>query len=462
MRRLTFRMRAFDGRDQEIAGICPSVCPEGDMDESERIEKLRAENERLKVALDELKILNEIATAISSTLTLEHVMELMIKKCIKHLKAEQCAIMLLDPEDKERPFHTMIRKADSSRAVLPYRLDIQMMGWLLKNRKPLLINDFSEFNQIRLAPKDSGGIKSVLAAPLLLKGRMIGSLNVFNKRAPAGFTEADTRLLSIIATESAQVIENARLYEEEQALLRMQDEMRLAHKIQTDLLPKSSPAVVGYDIAGASIPATLVGGDYYDFIRIDEHKLGICLGDVSGKGMPAALLMANVQATLRSQAISCDDPCECLARSNALLLASTDLERYTTLFYGVLDTQAHSLDYCNAGHNHPFLFRKGAEPRRLKIGGTIVGCFGATDYKDDKIEIGPGDVLVVYSDGVTDAEDDDGAEFGEARLAGVAMSNLDDPAESLLLKLVEAARAHAGKAAPVDDMTVVVVKRYSS
>ncbi len=431
------------------------------MEENNRIEKLKSENERLRIALEELRILNEIATAISSTLSLEQVMELMIKKCIKHLKTEQCAIMLLDPEDKKRPFHTMIRKADSSQAMLPYRLDVQLMGWMLKNRKPLLINDFSEFNQIRLSPKDSGGIKSVLAAPLLLKGHMIGSLNVFNKRSPGGFTEADTRLLAIIATESAQVIENARLYEEEQALMCMQDEMRIAHKIQTDLLPKSPPTVIGYDIAGASIPATLVGGDYFDFIKIDEHRLALCLGDVSGKGMPAALLMANVQATLRSQAISCGRPCDCLARSNMLLLASTDLERYTTLFYGVLDTREHTLDYCNAGHNHPFVFRKDGEPERLKVGGTVVGCFGATDYSDDKVAMQPGDVLLIYSDGVTEALDDRGEEFGESRLADVMLSSLDDPAESLLLRLIEAARAHAGQAAPGDDMTVVVVKRES-
>ncbi|MFC1800068.1 GAF domain-containing SpoIIE family protein phosphatase [Candidatus Eisenbacteria bacterium] len=429
------------------------------MDEAERIERLKSENEQLRIALEELKILNEIATAISSTLSLEQVMELMIKKCIKHLKAKQCAIMLLDPEDKDRPFHTMIRKADSSSATLPYRLDTQLMGWMLKNRKPLLINDFSEFNQIRLAPKDSGGIKSVLSAPLLLKGHMIGSLNIFNKQSPGGFTEADTRLLAIIATESAQVIENARLYEEERALLCMQDEMKMARKIQADLLPKSPPAVIGYDIAGISIPATLVGGDYFDFIRIDEHRLGLCLGDVSGKGMPAALLMANVQATLRSQAISCAGPCECLARSNDLLLASTDLERYATLFYGVLDTREHTIHYCNAGHNPPFVFRKSGEPERLKIGGTVVGCFGATDYSDARVAIRPGDVLVMYSDGVTEARDGRGEEFGESGIADVIVSSIDDPAESLLLKLIDMVKAHVGQAPPGDDITVVVVKR---
>jgi sigma-B regulation protein RsbU (phosphoserine phosphatase) len=429
------------------------------MDEGDRIDRLRSENERLRVALEELKILNEIATAISSTLSLEQVMELMIKKCIKHLRAEQCAIMLLDPKDKDRPFHTMIRKADTSKAVLPYRLDTQLMGWMLKNRKPLLINDFSEFKHAGLISGDNGGIKSVLAAPLLLKGHMTGSLNVFNKQDPDGFTEADTRLLAIIATESAQVIENARLYEEERALLRMQDEMRMARQIQADLLPKTPPAVVGYDIAGKSIPAKLVGGDYFDFISIDEHRLGICLGDVSGKGMPAALLMANVQATVRSQALSCRNPCECLSRSNELLLASTDLERYATLFYGVLDTGAHAMDYCNAGHNPPFVFRKDGEPERLKVGGTVVGCFGATGYSDARVEIRPGDILVIYSDGVSEARNDLEEEFGDSGIADVIDSSIDDPAESILLKLIETVKAHGEQAPPGDDMTVVVVKR---
>jgi sigma-B regulation protein RsbU (phosphoserine phosphatase) len=423
------------------------------------IGRLREENERLRVAVDELKILNEIATAISSTLSLEEVMGLMIKKCIKHLRAEQAAITLLNPEDKEKPFHTMIRKADSSRSVFPYRLDEQLMGWMLKNRKPLLLNDFAEFDQIRVRDKDMKGIHSLLAAPLLLKGSMTGSLNVFNKRDPDGFTDADKRLLAIIASESAQVIENARLYEEEQALLGMQEEMRLAYKIQTELLPHAPPSIPGYDIAGKSVPAKLVGGDYFDFIPIDENRLGVCLGDVVGKGMPAALLMANVQATLRSQTADTDSPHTCLERSNKLLLASTDLERFATLFYGILDTEKHSFCYSNAGHNYPFVFRRGGDPLRLKVGGTVVGCFRATSYSEDRVEILAGDVIVIYSDGITESRNDRGEEFGESRLADTVTQNLGDPAASLIEKIVEAARAYAGETGPVDDMTVVVVKR---
>jgi serine phosphatase RsbU (regulator of sigma subunit) len=419
---------------------------------------LREENERLKEAIEELKILNEIATAISSTLSLEDIMGLVIQKCIKHLESEQGAIMVLDPKDKNKPFHTMIRKADRSEIMLPYRLDAQLMGWMLSNKKPLVINDFENDTRFQIQ-KDDHGIRSVLSAPLLLKGGMIGSVNVFNKNTPEGFTQTDKRLLAIIATESAQVIENARLYAEEQAFLSMQEEMRLAYKIQMGLLPKSAPQVQGYDIAGRSIPAKEVGGDYFDFMEIDGHHLGLCLGDVSGKGMPAALLMANLQATLRSHVLQDLGPCECLKRSNDLIFRSTDADRFASLFYGILNTVDHTLTYCNGGHNYPFLIAGVGEPARLKVGGTVLGTFEQSSYTEDVISLNLGDVLLIYSDGVTEAVSVDDEEFGEARLSRVVSEHRDDPAERLIIRIIEAVQVHAGQTPQEDDITLVVVKR---
>ena len=272
-----------------------------DTERENYIARLEDENRELKVALTELTILHDIARAISSASSLERVMELIVRKCIKHLKAEQGAVMLLEKGDREKAFHTMIRRADTSATTLPYRLYSQLRGWMLKYRKPLLINDLQSDPRVKVGADKNQPIRSLLSVPLLYKGRMVGSLNVFNKRSEEGFTEADKRLLTIIGSESAQVIENARLYEEEQALLIMQQEMKLAYKIQVGLLPQTAPQITGYDIWGKSIPAKEVGGDYYDFVRMDEHRLGVCLGDVCGKGMPAALLMANLQAALRGQ-----------------------------------------------------------------------------------------------------------------------------------------------------------------
>jgi sigma-B regulation protein RsbU (phosphoserine phosphatase) len=421
--------------------------------------RLREENERLKEAIEELTILNDIATAIGSAMSLDEIMELIIQKCLKHFGAEQGAIMVLDPSAKDRPFHTVMRKADRSDFMLRYRLDAQLVGWMLKHRKPLMSKDLRGDARFTTTGVDDSGIRSLLSVPLLLKGRMIGVLNVFNKRAPEGFSDADQRLLAIIATESAQVIENTRLSEEEQALLHMQEEMRLAYKIQADLLPKSPPRVEGYDIAGMSIPAKEVGGDYFDFIVIDDRRLGFCLGDVSGKGMPAALLMANLQATLRSNVLQDLTPCECLRRSNESILRSTDIERFATLFYGVLDSDSHKLVYCNAGHNFPVLLREGDERMTLDVGGTVLGTFADACYIEGSAAIDPGDALVVYSDGITDSVNSDDEEFGDARLCQVAAENLGGTAAEIIEAIMDNVGLHTGGESPLDDMTLVVIKR---
>jgi sigma-B regulation protein RsbU (phosphoserine phosphatase) len=423
------------------------------------IRRIEKENERLKTSLEELTILHDIASAISSAWSLERIMELIIRKSIKHCKAEQGAVMLFDPTDEQKPFHTMIRRADTSRNVMPYSLDTQLTGWMLKYKQPLVIGDLRSDARFRVDPEKAQPVQSVLSVPLLFKGRMIGSLNVFNKQTPEGFTEADKRLLTIIGTESAQVIESARLYEKEQAWLLMQKEMKLAYKIQTGLLPQVAPDMSGYDIWGKSIPAKEVGGDYYDFVQMGEHRLGICLGDVSGKGMPAALLMANLQATLRSQIFQKSGTSVCLERANGHLLRSMDSGRFVTLFHAVLDGRTHDLRYSNAGHNYPFLLKGGREPGRLDVGGVALGCMENPRYAETSVTLNPGDIVLLYSDGITEAANKELELFGENRLTQVVADNHDDSAEQIIDKIVEAVREHSGQSTQSDDMTAVIVKR---
>jgi sigma-B regulation protein RsbU (phosphoserine phosphatase) len=428
------------------------------MTESKSPDSLEDQVRRLRLAVEELTVLNDIATAIGSTLSLDKVMELVVRKCIKHFHAEQGAVMLIDPEDKTGPLRTMIRRADRSSAMLPYRLDTQLTGWMLKHKKPLLVNDLAGDARFSTGGEDSQAIRSVLSAPLLYKGSITGVLNVFNKKSQDGFTEADRRLLAIVATQSAQVIENARLYEEEQTLLGIQEEMRVAYRIQTGLLPQEAPEIPGYEIAGRSIPAALVGGDYYDFIETTDGGWGICLGDVSGKGMPAALLMANLQATLRSQILQGLAVGRCLECSNRLIFRSTTPDRFATLFYGVLDHREHRLRFANAGHNPPLLFRHGAEPLPLKTGGTVLGSFETATYEEGEVCLQPDDVLMVYSDGISEATDEEGRLFGEACIADIVVSNLRSSVSDLLGMVLDAAQQHAG-ASLKDDMTGVVIRR---
>jgi phosphoserine phosphatase RsbU/P len=423
------------------------------------VERLARENARLRSAVDELSILNDIATAVSSASSLERTIELIVHKCIKHLKVEQATITLLDARRMETPFRTIVRGADTSSEILPYRLDAELTGWMLKNQKPLVVNDLKRDDRFQATDREICVVRSLLSVPLVLKGRMIGLLNLFNKRAGDDFTDADARLLGIIATQSAQVIEHARLFAEEQALKLMQEEMNLAYKIQMDLLPKESPRLAGYDIAGVSIPAKTVGGDYFDFIRLNDRALALCLGDVSGKGMPAALLMANLQATLRGQAMVDPSPAECLRRSNALLFRSTDADKFATLFYGVLDHEGHRLAYGNAGHNYPLLLKPGAEPARLELGGLVLGCLEDFSYAEGVVAFAPGDTLLIYSDGITESLDANDEEFGEERLASLLSAGSADAAAQLIDRIVAAVRTHAGELSQMDDMTLLVIRR---
>jgi len=427
--------------------------------ENKNVDKLSDENRRLRAAVEELSVLNDIATTISSTLSLEQIIDLIVRKCIKHLEVEQGAVMLLDEREQEGEFKTMIRKANSSHEVMPFRLDTQLTGWMLTHKKPLLINDLTADDRISVGSGDDIPFRSLLSVPLCLKGKMIGSLNLFNKRSTEGFSDADKRLLTIIAAQSAHVIENARLSEEEKTLQLMQEEMRLAYKIQMDLLPCVAPEIGGYDIAGKSIPAKTVGGDYFDFIRIAPSCICICLGDVSGKGIPAALLMSNLQATLRGQVLQDRTPRSCVQKSNLLLFKSTDMDKFATLFYGVLNTESHEFHYCNAGHNYPFLVRADGETVRLDTGGLILGALEDFSFEEGMVEFRPGDLLVIFSDGISEATNGRDEMFGEERLGRFIVENRGRTADEIIDAILDEVRDHADLSAQSDDMTLVVVKR---
>ena len=352
----------------------------------------------------------------------------------------------------------MVRQADTTSEILPYRLDTQLTGWMLKNRQPLVINDLHNDERFANVVTDDVSIRSMLSVPLLSKGEMIGIITVFNKK-DGDFTADAQRLLTIIATQSTQVIENARLLVEEQALLRVQEEMRMAKDIQMNLLPQNSPQIAGYDIAGLSIPAKAVGGDYFDFIEMNAHHLAFCLGDGTGKGLPAAMLMANTQATIRGQSLLLKSPKDCIHNANQLMYYSTGLGKFVTLFYGILDTEKHQLVYCNAGHDTPMLVHQDQTISRLDVGGVVLGFVPQFDYAEEAISLQPGDTLVIYSDGVTEAMNAKEEEFGETRLQELILSHRQLTAQELIDEIVTAVRKHADGTPQSDDITLLVVKR---
>lgn len=420
--------------------------------------KLKEENSRLKAAVEELAILNDIATAITSTQSLEKIVALIVQRCIKHLKVEQGVVMLLDEQDTEKPFQTMIRKQDSSINILPYRFDSQITGWMLKNKSPLLINDLKGDSRFKFTDETNLPVKTLLSVPMSLKGKMIGLLTLFNKKSEVGFTGDDQRLLSIIASQSAHVLEHARLLQKEQQLLKLEEEYRMAKEIQLNILPKQIPEISGYDIFALNIPAREVGGDYYDFIKIPGNKIALCLGDITGKGLPAAMLMANLQATLRGQALTQKNLSDNIKNSNLLLFNSTAENRFATLFYCELDFINHTITYCNAGHDAPIsIFQN--KISRLTEGGLLLGSFDFAEFEQVSKLIEPGELLLIYSDGVTEAMNNTNEEFGEEKLLSILKSNVNLTAKELIDKIVSEVKTHSSKVEQSDDITLMVIKR---
>lgn len=248
---------------------------------------------------------------------------------------------------------------------------------------------------------------------------------------------------------------------EEEERIREKEEARMARNIQMNFLPKSNPTIRRYDIAGKSLPAMNVGGDYYDFIRLDDHQLAIGLGDVSGNGLAASLVMANLQATIRSQALSGSDPAHCLERANKLLYDSTDARTFVSLFYGILDTRNNSLFYSNAGQDLPILFSKGKPPRLLSTRGMALGLADQASYDSQIVSIRPGDCLVLYTDGIIEAMNGTMEEFGDERIRELTLRTMEHPAADIMEKLFEAVEHHVCKGPQHDDMTALILKRLS-
>jgi phosphoserine phosphatase RsbU/P len=418
---------------------------------------LEDENRRLKRAVEELSILNDLARAIGASLNTQEIIQTIVRRSLRAISAEQGVITLVE-EQSNQSMKTLVRTMVSSKEQEHFHFNQALLGWMHLNKKPLVINDPKTDERFRGIPWDES-IHSLIAVPMMAKSELRGVLTVYNKKENKPFTEDDQRLLAIIAGQSGQVVENARLYEKEKTLVKMQEEVRLAARIQTELLPKIPPTLEGYEIVGKTIPAQEVGGDYFDFIPVDEHRLAFCLGDVTGKGLPASLLMANLQATLRGQTLTSGSPKTCLERSNQLLYQSTSPEKFATLFYAILDLQNHHIHYSNAGHDNPYLCSPQSATKRLKVGGIPLGMLSDFSFEQESVPIEEDSVLVAYSDGVTEAMNAQEEMFGEERIAAVIDGHKCEPASEIVDHLVSAVKTFAAGYPQSDDITVVVMRR---
>lgn len=334
-------------------------------------------------------------------------------------------------------------------------------GLAMQLQRPVLTRDLQQDNPTPWAPDWllAEGFRGHAVVPLIVNGQSIGAL-VVNTRKPHLLDEGGTRFLNLMANQGAIAIEKARLQEKEVEQLQMEREMELGRKIQLSLLPETCPSVPGWEFAATYRAARLVGGDFYDFIDLAPSRLGLVIGDVVGKGVPAALLMALSRTTIRTMAMSDRGPADILKQANDLILRDSRSDLFLTAVYAELDTQNGRLAYALGGHNRPLWYRASdGEIEELLADGMFLGSLPDIALEERTIDAAPGDLLVFYTDGVTEAMDQKYALFGEERLKAAIANLAGASAQEVLDGILARVRSFVGNATPSDDLTLFVVRR---
>jgi sigma-B regulation protein RsbU (phosphoserine phosphatase) len=311
-------------------------------------------------------------------------------------------------------------------------------------------------------------LRSELLLPLAVRDKLLGFISLGPKRSEEPYTGSDVRLLKSVAAQTGLALENASLMQtiadEVAHRERLNREVEIAREVQERLFPQKLPPIRGLDYAGHCRPALGVGGDYYDFLALPHGQLGIAIGDVSGKGIAAALMMASLQASLRSEATRApENLAAAVGNINRLVFEASSSNRYATFFYGQYSPGDGRFDYVNAGHNSPLLLRRNRNDHtvvRLEPGGTVVGLLEDAQYLQGSVQMRPGDILVAFTDGISEAMNLDDEEWGEERLVEACQMNGGASAQELLKDLFEAATRFAGAAPQHDDMTLVVLRAF--
>lgn len=343
------------------------------------------------------------------------------------------------------------------------RMSAKVRDSVITEKKSWLVRD-TRLDQA-LAGRESivqQQIRSMLAVPLQTESRVIGLIYLDSPFFVREFKEEDLSLLTVMANIAAVRIEHARLAEVEQAERMMAKDLQQASDIQRGLLPEKAPEVPGLDLAGYNVPCRGVGGDYYDFIECADGRVALLVADVAGKGMPAALLMSNLQA--RSQVLF-DDPthlASLVGRLNRVLKAKVPENRFVTFFIGVIEPATGEMTYVNAGHNPPLLVHRSGWVERLEPTGMILGILPNSEYEEKTCRMDEGDVVVLFSDGITEASRPDTDEdFGEERLASILVETRGRAAKEVSLVIQQRLQAFTSGAPPADDLTLVIARRVA-
>lgn len=404
-------------------------------------------NKKLQSRNQLLDTLFEMSKDFNLILSKNEIVKILSFRLMGQLLISRFAIILFDSNDN----------FDFINNRLELKISKQIINSIKNLKKTHLTTQVNLSKSILSKLTDSG---VCVISPLMVHGILKGILLIGKKLNNEEYTQENLDFIDSLGSLAILALENARLFNEEIEKKRLESELNLANEIQLNLFPRSIPAPYGYELVGYSIPSRQIGGDYYDFIQIEKSKILVAIADIAGKGIPAALLMSNLQASLRTLAPMNLPLKDLLKRLNKVIYDNTTSEKFVTLFCGILDTNNHTFDYINAGHNPPYYYDKSGIKKELKEGGMILGIFD--DYDDfimGHLDLIPGDAIFFYTDGITEARNERDEEFSENNLKMILTKNSKSSAKKLKEILVEKLKNFQGNAPQSDDISLAIIKR---
>ena len=410
---------------------------------------------------DLLALISKVGITLLASATLNETLEQIVTLVFEAVPADRCLIMMRD-EGSEDLRVAVARLRDRVGEVGEIRVSRNVLDEVVIRGKSVLTSDAQHDPRFASGTMVLQGVRSVLAVPLGVSDKVFGIIYADSPIAEGRFTEDHLKVLTTLASVAAIRVENARLVEARLERERLERELALASEIQQRFQPTAPPHITGYELQGISFPCYEIGGDYYDFIEREDGRLVIALGDVSGKGTAAALLMSSLHAAIHAQSASHDSLVATISAVNRYLADNIPANRFVTLFYAELDPESGSMSFLNAGHNPPLIVHSAGTVEQLASGGLPLGIKPDAEYREGRTQLQPGDVLVIYSDGVTEAVSPTGEEFGPTRLYEVVSRNVEASAAGIRDRIESSLTKFAQGTSAADDITLVIVKRQNN
>lgn len=405
-----------------------------------------------------LGILYQVAEMTISVLDQDELLDKLIDLIQRFLEPHRAGILLYDEKYEILLPKVIRRPPDSTEDII---ISNSIIDKAVTEQAAVLVSDAPSDRRFRASDSIAlQRIHSAICTPLVYKGEVLGVLYLDRRRPSESFTPRDLKLVAGIANQAALTIANARLHRRLLAKHAQERELEIARSIQEKLLPREMPELPGYRISGMSRPARIVGGDYFDVITLADGRVMLVVADVSGKGVPAAILLAAVRAAVRVEAtrFGNGDLSSFVGRLNDMTYRDTSSNMFVTMVIAVLDPRKRQLTYCNAGHTQPILCARDGHMRTLDIGGCLLGVMPGANYECETLELESGTTVIMYSDGVTDTLNQAGDAYGAQQLSDVIASNRHRPAGELCLAINESVEQFQGDAEPFDDVTLLVLQ----